>query len=522
MRQAVVLSVAAVLATLVAVTPALAAQGNWDRAWGEDVDSVAAGVGFEVCTIAANCKTGVSAGAALGGEIDGTFGVATDAAGNVYVADTNNNRIQKFSAVGAFERAWGEDVVSAGPGNTGVGFEICVAANGDVCKVGSVTGPSLGGELAGPIDVATDAAGNVYTTDSFLRVQKYSSAGAFERTWGGNVVSSGPGNTGTGFEICVAADGDVCQTGGVTSGLAGEFAAPAGIDADPAGNVYITDNAFNRVQKMSAAGVFERAWGEDVVSSGPGNTGVGAEICVAARADVCKFAALAGPALGGEFSVVSGVTVDAAGNVYTGDLSNHRVQKFSAAGVFERAWGEDVVNGGGTGFEVCVAANADVCKIGVVSGAAVGGDFNNPQGMDTDAAGNLYVADTFHRRIQRFSPTGVFERTWGEDVASAGPGNTGVGFEICVAANGDVCKTGQAPAPALGGEFASPAAVAINAAGDLYVADTTHDRVERFVDPPAVVPPPGTTPTPPSAKKKCKKGQKLKKNKCVKKKRKKK
>ena len=519
-RQAVVLGLAVALLALVYTPAAPAAQGTWDRAWGEDVDSVAAGVGFEVCTVAANCKTGEDTPLALGGEIDGAFGIATDAAGNVYVADGAHHRVQKFSPTGVFERAWGEDVVSSGPGNTGVGFEICVAASGDVCKIGATAGAALGGELAGPNDVAVDAAGNVYVSEGFQRVQRYSSSGVFERAWGGDVVSSGPGNTGTGFEVCVAANGDVCKTGVASAGLGGEFTAPAGLDTDSAGNVYVIDVGMDRLSKFSSSGAFERAWGEDVVSAGPGNTGVGFEVCVAARADVCKFGVSAGAALGGEFLGPSGVAVDGAGNVYIGDTQHHRVQKFSSLGVFERAWGEDVVNGGGTGFEVCVAANADICKIGVVSGAAVGGDFNFPQGPDTDAAGNVYVADTFHRRIQRFSPLGAFERTWGEDVASAGPGNTGTGFEICVAASGDVCKTGVSPAPALGGEFASPGGLAISPAGDLYVVDTTHDRIERFVDPP-VIAPPGTPPATPPAKKKCKKGQKLRKGKCVKKKRKK-
>ena len=70
--------------------------GTWDRAWGKDVDSVALGTGFEICTVSANCKAG-SLDTALGGELNLSIAVATDAAGDVYVADALNNRIQKFA-----------------------------------------------------------------------------------------------------------------------------------------------------------------------------------------------------------------------------------------------------------------------------------------------------------------------------------------------------------------------------------------------------------------------------------------
>ena len=147
------------------------------------------------------------------------------------------HRIQKFNSSGAFQRAWGEDVVSAGPGNTG-GFEICVDANNDTCKVGVASPPALAGEMNFPNAVATDAVGNVYVSDSnHQRVQKFSSAGAWDRAWGRDVASAGPGDTGTGFEVCTAAD--VCKTG-VSGGLAGAFFDPDGLAVDGSGFVYVT------------------------------------------------------------------------------------------------------------------------------------------------------------------------------------------------------------------------------------------------------------------------------------------
>jgi DNA-binding beta-propeller fold protein YncE len=139
--------------------------GNFLRAWGKDVDS-AAGNGFEICTVAANCQPGDPAGG-LGGEMNFPQGIATDATGSVYLADSSIERIQKFDASGNFLSAWGKDVDSVATGN---GFEICtVAAN---CQAGATGG--LGGEMDLPTGVATDAAGNVYLGDRFNnRIQRF-------------------------------------------------------------------------------------------------------------------------------------------------------------------------------------------------------------------------------------------------------------------------------------------------------------------------------------------------------------
>src|SRR6266511_2251713 len=278
---------------------AQAASGTWDRAWGKDVVATG-GVDFEICTVAADCKAGSVGG--LGGELNGPAGAGTDAAGNVYVADTFNHRIEKFDSSGSFLRAWGKDVVSAGPGNTGTGFEICVAANGDTCKAGA--GGGLGGELNGPNGVATDAAGNVYVADlTNQRIDKFDSSGNFLRAWGRDVVSAGPGDIAT----------------------------------DAAGNLYVAELTNSRIQKFDSSGGFLRAWGKDVVTGG----GTGFEICTVA-AD-CKSAAPSS-GLGGEFNGPSSVAIDAAGNVYVADASNNRIQKFDSSSSFLRAWGKDVAS----------------------------------------------------------------------------------------------------------------------------------------------------------------------------------
>jgi DNA-binding beta-propeller fold protein YncE len=279
--------------------------------------------------------------------------------------------------------------------------------------------------------------------------------GTWERTWGKDVVS---GNAETGFEVCTAAAS--CK-GGLTGGLGGEMNVPFGVATDAAGNVYVADQANNRIQKFDSSGVFLRAWGEDVVS---GNAETGFEVCTAAAS--CKAGAQGG--LGGEMTFPLGVASDAAGNVYVADSFNHRIQKFDSSGVFLRAWGKDVDQTGGTGFEVCTAAAS--CKAGAPGG--LGGEMNFPTAVATDAAGNLYLADQNNNRIQKFDSSGAFLRTWGEDVDQTG----GTGFEVCIAAGS--CKPGDFGE--LGGEMSSPASVATDAAGDVYVADLDNNRIQKF------------------------------------------
>jgi NHL repeat len=225
---------AALAAALALATPSQAADGTWDRAFGKDVDSSQPGTGFEKCTVAANCQAGSIGG--LGGEFHGPRGPATDAEGNVYVADVSNHRIQKFDSAGNFERAWGKDVDTGG----GTGFEICTVAAS--CKDGSSGG--LGGELNLPTGVATDAAGNVYVADTFNhRIQKFDSSGNFQRAFGKDVDTGG----GTGFEICTVAAS--CKAG-TTGGLGGEFTTPFGVVTDAAGNLYVADLNSHRIQKF--------------------------------------------------------------------------------------------------------------------------------------------------------------------------------------------------------------------------------------------------------------------------------
>ncbi|MGZ5420061.1 MAG: hypothetical protein ACXWES_06040 [Solirubrobacterales bacterium] len=468
---------AALALALALAGPAQADSGTWERAWGKNVNG---GGVFGICTIAPNCMTTQltpPASNGLGGEMGGPNQVASDSLGNVYVAE-NNQRIQKFDSSGNWERAWGKDVIQAGqPGDTGTGFEICTVAA--ACKPGVgggflARGGEIGG-LGGLRGVATDSLGNnVYVTSIALnRIDKFDSSGNFLLAWGKDVIESG----GTGFEICTVAAS--CKQGedGV---LGGEMLSVQGIETDSLGNVYAGDN--HRIQKFNSSGTFLLTWGKNVIRSGqPGDTGTGFEICTAA-AD-CQTGTIG--ALGGEINSADlGIATDSPGNVYAAEPGFNRIQKFNSSGTWERAWGRDVIQAGGsgdtgTGFEICTVAAA--CKGAGAGppGDAPGGVMNSPDGIATDSLGTVYVADASFNRIQEFDSSGNFQRAWGRGV------NGGGQWGICtVAAN---CQSGLA-LDETGCELQFPSGVATDSLGNVYVADLAYNRISKFVQDPLVPP----------------------------------
>ena len=134
-------------------------------------------------------------------------------------------------------------------------YEICEPAKGDVCQEGEETGAggSLSDYLVG-IAVApqgTANAGNILIADPInRRIDEYAPSGGFVRAFGWGVVASGPDRTGTGFEECIAANGDVCQAG--TGGPEiGQISEPNGIVEGPSGTIYIAETRSNfRVQQF--------------------------------------------------------------------------------------------------------------------------------------------------------------------------------------------------------------------------------------------------------------------------------
>jgi uncharacterized protein (TIGR03663 family) len=229
------------------------------------------------------------------GQFQEPWGVAVDQDGNVYVADTWNHRLQKFDSEGRFLLQWGTfgDTQGAIVGQESVLYgprDIAVDSAGDlyVTDTGnkrvmkfSPEGEFLGqwggfglqsGQFQEPVGVDIDADGNIYVADTWnRRVQKFDSDFVFLTQWPihgwesesvvnkpylaidgeGRIYVTDP----EGYRVLeFDAGGTFLSTFGGFGVGDGEFNLPIGIDVDESGNVYVADSANNRVMKFGPLG----------------------------------------------------------------------------------------------------------------------------------------------------------------------------------------------------------------------------------------------------------------------------
>ncbi len=185
---------------------------------------------------------------------------------------------------------------------------------------------------------------------------------------------------------------------------------------DSAGNLYIADSDNNRIRKVS----------NGVITTVAGNGTPG-------------FSGDNGPATSAELNTPQGVAVDSAGNLYIADARNNRIRKVS------------------NGMITTVAGNGTP-GFGDASGPATSAELGQMYGLAVDSAGNLYIADSSSNRIREVS-SGVIST-----VAGGGPNPSGFGGD-----NG----------PATSAELSFPEGIAVDTAGNLYIADTDNNRVRK-------------------------------------------
>ena len=287
----------------------------------------------------------------------------------------------------------------------------------------------------GPIGVALDRACNVYLTDT-------------ERSQ----------------VLKVAPDGDVLAQWGTDGHGPGQFHRPAAVAVDGDGNIYVADSGNDRVQKLSPKGVTLAVWQTCLPGSTP-----------------CAPTPGSGP---GQFFDPEGVAVDGQGNVYVSEGVNHRVQKLTRDGTSLAVFGGQQGRAPGQfdsprGLAIDRAGNLYVADLnnnrvqklspsgqplasfGLGTGAGPG-QLTQPRGVAVDGSGNVYVSDTQNHRVELFGPDGSFRAQWRrcEDDPA-----------VCQFPN-----SGGGP-----GEFFYPRGVVADAAGDLFVADTSNGRVQRFI-----------------------------------------
>jgi uncharacterized protein (TIGR03437 family) len=448
--------------------------------------------------VAGNSRSGYSGdgGLAVQAQLNGPQGLAFDKTGNLYIADSLNNRVRIVNPQGIINTFAGTGATSNGGGGTfndgglainallrlpsGVFVDssgnVFIADTGDnlVRKVtpngiiNSVAGDGYGGyggdtypatapgdELHNPMDVVVDSSGDIFIADAANgAIREVTASTGYIST----VVGTPPavGDTGDGGPATSAAiiepyslwldssgniyfveNGDsvvrkVTVSTGVITTIAGNATAgysgdgstatkaqmnfPTGGAMDSSGNIYIADSLNHRIRKINGG----------TISTIAGNGGL-------------SYSGDGGPATSAQLNAPEGVAVDSSGNFYIADTFNNVVRKVSASGAISTFAGNGTAGYGGDG------------------GAATAAQLNRPQGIAVDSGGNVYVADSQNARIRKITPGGSISSV-------AGNGTPGYG--------GD-------GAAATAAQLYVPTGVAVDSAGNLYIADFTNNRVRK-------------------------------------------
>jgi uncharacterized protein (TIGR03437 family) len=321
-------------------------------------------------------------------------------------------------------------------------------------------GPAANAQLNSPQGLTVDAAGNLYVAED-NRVRMVSPTGRI-------ITVAGNGSKG------YSGDGGPATSAQISTVFWPPYVNSTGLAVDVGGSLYIADSGNNRVRKVSPAGVITTVAGTGTQGySGDGGlatnaqfsepTGVavdtngnlyiadlgnsrirkvsptGIVTTVAGNGSAGRAGGDGGPAINAEIGFPSSVAVDANGNIYIGDPANNYIWKVSAAGIIRTIAGGGRAAGLGDGAD------------------ATNSNLSLPLGVAVDSSGNLYIADWGHRRIRKVTAAGVITTVAG-------------GGDLGLPANGG---------PAESTQLGYPEGVALDTAGNLYVADSVGNRVHK-------------------------------------------
>ena len=278
----------------------------------------------------------------------------------------------------------------------------------------------ISAELNSPTGVTLDGMGNLYIAD-YMGARVLMVAAETGTVLGQSVTA--------GDIYTVAGNGTAGYSGDGGAAIMAELNSPMGVAVDGAGNLYIADAANQRIRMVTAS------TGKISTVAGNGTQGYSGD---------------GGLATSAELSSPTGVAVDRVGDIYIGDTFNNRVREVNASGIITTVAGTGTAGYSGDG------------------GAATSAELNNPAGVALDHAGNLYIADTVNQRIRVVNTTAATETVLGQSVTA--------GDITTVAGDGTAGYSGDGGL-AIGAELSNPSDVALDSAGNLYIADYNNQRV---------------------------------------------
>ena len=290
-------------------------------------------------------------------------------------------------------------------------------------------GPATEAELHLPASVTLDAAGNMYIADSLHNRIRMVCGPSATPTIHGTSCSSGAGIIST-----IAGNGNPAYSGDGDAAANATLNLPSGVALDGAGNLYIADTGNNVIRVISAAS------GNIATIAGNGTAGYGGDGLAATSAQT-------------ELNQPAGVTLDGNGNIYIADTNNHRIREVTAAtGIIATIAGDGFMTSNGSG-----GYNKD----GVPATTA---ELNFPYAVAFDAQGNMYIPDSANNRIR--------------EVMAVGGSITAASIITTVAGTGTTGYTGDGGA-ANQAHLWSPSGVAVDAAGNVFIADTQNAAIRK-------------------------------------------
>jgi sugar lactone lactonase YvrE len=443
-------------------------------------------------------------GPATSAQLNGPSGIALDGSGNLYIADSDNNRVREVLSNGTIEPFAGDgvaggtadgaaiaatsaelddpsDVVVAGPN------EVLIADTGNnvICKVvsgmisgfvgdggdgdGGDGGPAAGAQLSTPAGLVVHG-GNLFIADSGNNVIREVNAN--------NVITT-----------VVGGNGGLLYTNDDGPATAATLANPDGIAVQSLGgslgdDVFISDENFNVVRELNTVS------GNMTTIAGTGESGA------LSSGDLATDAELAGPA---------GLALDGHGDLFIADSGNNVIRKVNLAsgtimtvagdgisgysgdkglataaeisdptGVAVDSFGDIFIADSGNNLIREVLVNGTITTVAGggthkspnYAGPATGAVLSNPTGVALDLSNDLFIADTGNDVIREVSG--------GTIMAIAGTGPPAAGSEPPLGFSGDGGLTTSA-------RLSSPSAVAVDASGDIYIVDTDNNVVREVI-----------------------------------------